>query len=104
MLPEQILECKQCGELPTVLKQLLTHNFQADFVSYHKENQMLEIGVNVQEEPDAYPQINVKSFPLAEITKYLEPTFKHGDQDLKFYGKLIAGNGFIRKADNVVLV
>lgn len=104
MLPEQISECKKCDELPPVLAQLITHNFQAKFVCYHKESGMVEVGEEAQETADSYPEIKTHTFPLEKAVSWLGTTFKHDDQDLKFYGKLIAGNGITNRVDEVVLV
>lgn len=104
MIPEQISECQKYEELPPALAELICHNFQAKFVCYEKETEMVEVGIEMQENQLSYPEIMIHKFPLKKALSWLGSTFKHDDQDLKFYGKLIAGNGIINRVDEVVLV
>lgn len=103
MLPYQIEECRACDELPTALEELIKHNFQATFVCYNKNSNTIEVGVEEQEFVNSYPKITVHKFRLEEAVSQLKSTFRNSDQDLKFYGKLLAGNGATR-IDDVVLV
>lgn len=104
MLPHQIEECKVCDELPAALEELIKHNFQATFVCYDKKTNTIEVGVKEQEDVTNYPKITVHKFKLEEAISQLDQTFKKSDQDLKFYGKLLAGNGYGSRIDEVVLV
>ncbi|MFD2516504.1 hypothetical protein [Salinimicrobium flavum] len=104
MLPHQIEECMECDELPQTLHQLIMHNFQARFVCYDKKTGTIEVGVEDQEAIDSYPKITVQKFKLGETVSQLSRTFRKSDQDLKFYGKLLAGNNSAAKIDDVVLV
>lgn len=104
MLPHQIEECKECDELPSALEELIKHNFQATFVCYDKKTNTIEVGVEEQEAINSYPEITVHKFPLEEAVSQLKNTFKSSDQDLKFYGKLLAGNAATDRIDDVVLV
>lgn len=104
MLPHQIEECRECDEIPPSLEILLKHNFQATFVCYDKKSQMIEVGVEEQEAVDAYPEITVHKFKLDEVIPQVKRTFREGDQDLKFYGKILAGHGSVNQVDEVVLV
>lgn len=104
MLPYQIQECRKCDELPRVLEELIKHNFQATFVCYDKKSNTIEVGVEEQEAINSYPDITVHKFRLEEAVSQLKNTFRNSDQDLKFYGKILAGNGATSQIDDVVLV
>lgn len=104
LLPHQIEECKECDKLPAALEELIKHNFQATFVCYDKKTNTIEVGVEEQEEITSYPQITVHKFKLEEAVSQLTQTFRKSDQDLKFYGKLLAGNVSGNRIDEVVLV
>ena len=104
MLPHQIEECRNCDELPSSLEALIKHNFQATFVCYDKKSRTIEVGVEEQEEVDSYPDITIHKFRLDEVISQLKRTFRKADQDLKFYGKLLAGHGSNNQIDEVVLV
>ena len=104
MIPEQVAECKECDELPPALEQLIIHNFQAKFVCYNKEKNNVEVGVEDSTSTGSYPRIKVQTFPLEEAVSWIRKTFKEEEQDLKFYGKLVAGKGKYSKVDEVVLV
>ena len=104
LLPHQIEECKECDELPQALEQLIRHNYQAAFVCYDKQNSCIEVGVEQQEEVDAYPEITVHKIPLDKVVNRLKKTFRNSDVDLKFYGKILAGYGSANQIDDVVLV
>lgn len=104
LVPEQVAECKQCDELPPQLEELILHNFQAKFVCYNKEKNTVEVGVEENESPTSYPKIKTRTFPLEETVSWITKTFKSDEQDLKFYGRLIAMNGHTSPVDEVVLV
>ena len=104
MIPEHVAECKKCDELPPQLEELILHNFQAKFVCYNKEKNTVEVGVEENESPTSYPTIKTRTFPLEETVSWITKTFKSDEQDLKFYGRLIATNGNIKPVDEVVLV
>ena len=103
MLPHQLEECKECDRLPLALEELIKHNYDASYVCYDHKKNMIEVGVEDQEEVDSYPQITVHKFPLEEVAARLHKTFRTSDVDLMFYGRLLAGGGQ-RKVDEVVLV
>ncbi len=104
MLPHQIEECRECDELPQALEELIKHNFQATFVCYDRKTNTIEVGVEEQEVENRYPDITVHKFKLEEAVSQLKKTFKNSDQDLKFYGKILAGHGVTNRIDDVVLV
>lgn len=104
MLPHQIEECRTCDELPAALEELIKHNFQATFVCYDKKSHTIEVGVEEQEEVNSYPDITVHKFGLDEVISQIKRTFRKADQDLKFYGKLLAGYSSSSPIDEVVLV
>ncbi len=104
LLPHQIDECKQCDELPPALEQLIKHNYQAAFVCYDKNSGCIEVGVEKQEELNSYPEIKVHKIPLEKAVSKLTKTFRNTDLDLKFYGRILAGQGSSSRIDDVVLV
>ena len=104
MLPHQIEECKTCDELPSTLEELIKHNFQATFVCYDKKTNTIEVGVEEQEDITSYPEITIHKFKLEDAASQLKKTFRKSDHDLKFYGKILAGHGYINQVDDVVLV
>ena len=104
LIPEQVEECKECDELPQALEELVLHNFQAKFVCYNKEKNTVEVGVEENDSVSSYPRIKTRSFPLEETISWVTKTCKTEEQDLKFYGRLIAANGHTNRIDEVVLV
>lgn len=104
IIPEQIAECKKCDKLPPALEQLILHNFQAKFVCYNSSKNTIEVGVEESDSVTSYPKIKTRTFPLEETISWIAKTFKFEEQDLKFYGRLIAGNGHSKPIDEVVLV
>lgn len=104
MIPEQVKECKNCDELPASLEELIIHNFQAKFVCYNKEDQTVEVGVEDYESMSSYPSIKIHTFPLNKAKTWIRKSFRQEEPDLKFYGKLIAGDGRVNRIDEVVLV
>lgn len=104
MIPEQVTECKECDELPQAMEELIIHNFQAKYVCYNKEEGTVEVGIEEMEATDAYPRITTHTFPLEQAEKWLGKTLKSEEQDLKFYAKLLASNGFSDRIDRVILV
>lgn len=104
MLPHQIKECQECDALPAALELLIKHNFQATFVCYDKKTNTIEVGVEDQEEMNSYPKINVHKFSLEEAIAQVNKTLRTSDQDLKFYGRILAGAVSHKRIDEVVLV
>lgn len=104
MLPHQIEECRECDELPQTLEQLIKHNFQAKFVCYNKKSNTIEVGVEKQEVVDSYPEITVHKFSLDEAVAKLSNTFRNKEQDLRFYGRLLARQSSEGPIEDVVLV
>ncbi|SDS08673.1 hypothetical protein [Gramella sp. MAR_2010_147] len=84
-----IKECKDCDVLPQDCIDLLRHNFLAEFVIYNKANNTIEIGMNKSDDFDGYPEIEIYTFPLEDIGKKVDHSFKNNNEDLEFYGKLI---------------
>lgn len=84
-----INECRECDMLSQDCMDLLKHNFLADFVAYNKNTENIEIGIRKNNDFDRYPEIEVYSFPLDEIGKKVEHSFKNNNEDLEFYGKLV---------------
>ncbi|WP_299155827.1 hypothetical protein [uncultured Christiangramia sp.] len=83
-------DCEECNELSQDCMDLLKHNFQAEYAVYNKQTKAVEIGINKTEDDfNTYPQIEVYSFPIKEIGKKIDHSFKHNQEDLEFYGKLI---------------
>lgn len=103
LLPYQIKECRECNQLPPALEELIRHNYQATFVCYDKKTNCIEVGVENEEEITAYPEITVHKIPLEKAAARLGKTFKSSDQDLKFYGRILAGHGS-NTVEDVVLV
>lgn len=104
MIPEQVAECRACDDLPEPLKELIIHNFQAEYVCYNKEDESVEIGVQNQEDSDSYPTFKIFNLKLEEISGWIGRTFKKEELDLKFYARLIAEGGSGKNVDEVVLV
>lgn len=84
-----IEECKDCNDLSKDCIDLIRHNFMAEFVVYDKVNNRIEVGMNKTDEFDAYPEIEIYTFPLEDIGKKIDYSFKNNDEDLEFYGKII---------------
>lgn len=84
-----IAECEECKELSQDCIDLLRHNFLAEFVIYNKAKHTIEIGMNKSEDFDGYPEIEIYTFPLEDIGKKVDYSFKNNNEDLEFYGKLI---------------
>lgn len=103
MLPYQIEECRECDELPSVLRDLIQHNFKASFVCYNRKTGSIEVGVEEQESQNSYPEITVHKFGLDEAVSKLNKSFRSSDHDLKFYGRILAGSS-VNKITDVVLV
>lgn len=89
LMKQFISECKECNELSQDCIDLIRHNFLAEFVVYNKANNSIEVGINHEEKFDGYPEIEVYTFPLEEIGKKVDHSFRHNTEDLEFYGKLI---------------
>lgn len=84
-----VAECEECKMLPQDCMDLLRHNFLAEFVSYDSINNTIEIGMNKSEDFDGYPEIEIYTFPLSDIGKKVDYSFKNNNEDLEFYGKII---------------
>ena len=84
-----ITECKECETLSQDCIDLLRHNFLAEFVVYNKRNNSIEIGINKSDDFDGYPEMEIYTFPLEEVGKKVDYSFKNNHEDLEFYGKLI---------------
>lgn len=98
-----IAECKECNVLSQDCIDLLRHNFLAEFVIYNKSDNSIEIGMNKSEDFDGYPEIEIYTFPLEDIGKKVDYSFKNNNEDLEFYGKLIGRRKGIG-SDSVVLM
>ena len=84
-----ISECKECEVLSQDCMDLLKHNFLADFVVYNKAEDCIELGVSNSDKFEGYPEIEVYKFPLEDIGKKVDHSFKNNHEDLEFYGKLV---------------
>ena len=84
-----ISECKECETLSQDCVDLLRHNFLAEYVVYNKAKRTIEIGISKSDKFDGYPDIEVYTFPLEEVGKKVDHSFKNNHEDLEFYGKLI---------------
>lgn len=84
-----ISECKECKELSQDCIDLIRHNFLAEFVVYNKKENSIEVGINQSEKFDGYPEIKIYIFPLEDIGKKIDHSFKNNTEDLEFYGRLI---------------
>lgn len=81
--------CKQSGEIPQQLVQLIKHNFSAKYVWYNSLEKKIEIGINVSKSPGCgYPDIQVYSYPIDQMG-WIEKSHKNEAFDLSFYGKLL---------------
>lgn len=98
-----IAECKECNVLSQDCIDLLRHNFLAEFVIYNRSDNSIEIGMNKSEDFDGYPEIEIYTFPLEDIGKKVDYSFKNNNEDLEFYGKLIGRRKGIG-SDSVVLM
>src|SRR5680860_97868 len=90
LIPGQVTECKNVDEIPTTLKELIIHNFQAKYVCYHKGDDTIEVGVEEQENNTGYSKIKVHTFKLKDAVSWIGKSFKKDDRDLKFYAQLIS--------------
>jgi len=84
-----ISECEDCNVLSADCIDLLRHNFLAEFVIFNKKNNTIEIGMNKSDDFGGYPEIEIYTFPLKDIGKKVDYSFKNNHEDLEFYGKLI---------------
>jgi len=84
-----VRECEECETLSQDCMDLLKHNFLAEYVSYNKADDTIEIGMNKSEDFGGYPDIEIYTFPLKDIGKKVDHSFKNNHEDLEFYGKLI---------------
>ncbi len=85
-----IQDCKQKKEIPQELAELIKHNFLAKYVSYNKNDETIEIGINISKHrAEMYPTIEIFTFPVNSAEKWLESSFKTGKADLEFYAKMI---------------
>lgn len=82
-------ECEECKTLSQDCMDLLRHNFQAEFAVFNSQKNSIEIGIDKNDNFEGYPEIEVYSFPLSEIIKKVDHSFKNNNEDLEFYGKLI---------------
>ncbi|MCP9198468.1 hypothetical protein MKO06_01010 [Gramella sp. GC03-9] len=103
LLRMYILECKECNELSQDCIDLIRHNFLAEFVVYNKKDQTIEVGINEEERFDGYPNIKVYTFPLEEIGKKVDYSFKNNSEDLEFYGKMIARKKGLKSSSIIVM-
>lgn len=104
ILPQQIAECMEKDELPTPLKDLILHNFGAEYVCYNKEDGSVEIGVEKENATAGYPEMLIKTFKIRNAGTWLPKTYGTEDRDLKFYAKIIARSGSGNRVDDVVLM
>lgn len=89
LVKQYIEECEQCQELPKEFVSLIKHNFLAKYVYYNKAKKHIEIGIEASNSPETYPDIKIYKFPIKKASDWLEKSFKTGEADLQFYGKLL---------------
>lgn len=82
-------ECKECDHLSTDCIDLLRHNFLAEFAVYNPKTKSIEIGISKSDDFDSYAEIEVYTFPLEQIGKKVDYSFKNNHEDLEFYGRLL---------------
>lgn len=85
-----ISECEECRELSQDCIDLIKHNFLAEYVVYNKQENTIEVGINESEKFDGYPEIKVYTFPLEDIGKNVDHSFRNNTEDLEYYGKIIS--------------
>lgn len=99
-----IEECEECNELSRDCMDLIRHNFNAEYAVYNEKNNEIEVGINETEDFSGYPEIKVYKFPLKEIGKKVDHSFKNNSEDLEFYGKLIGRRKGLGANSSVVLM
>ena len=103
VVEDYITECKDCGNLNQDCIDLLRHNYLADFVVYNKETKFIEVGINKNELSEAYPDIEVYTFPIEQALNKIDHSFRNNSEDLEFYAKLIGRRKGIGSNSVVVL-
>lgn len=77
------------GKLSQEFITLIKHNFLAKYVYFNRQKKTIEIGVNDSTHSSFYPSIKVYSYPVAEVARWLNDTYKETDGDLEFYGDIL---------------
>ncbi|AVR45523.1 hypothetical protein C7S20_09735 [Christiangramia fulva] len=103
LVREYIQECRECEELSQDCMDLIRHNFLAEFVVYNKEENAIEVGIEVSKEDDPYPQIKIYTIPLDEAERKIDHSFRKNHEDLEFYAKLLGKRKGLG-ADSVVVM
>lgn len=103
LIKEYILECKECEELSQDCMDLIRHNFLAEFVVYNKEDKAIEVGIEVSDKDDQYPEIEVYTIPIDEAEKKIDHSFRKNSEDLEFYGQLLGKRKGLG-ADSIVVM
>jgi hypothetical protein len=104
LVEEYLKECSNCEQLPEDFKDLLKHNFNANFVHFNPATNAIEIGVENPESVSAYPEIQVMSFPLNSDKSWVDNSFRAGKNDLAFYGRLLNRKKTIYQEAEVVVM
>ncbi len=86
---DYIKVCKQSGEIPQQLAELIRHNFSAKYAWYNALDKKIEVGINESKSPGCgYPNIQVYSYSIEELG-WMERSYKNEAFDLSFYGMLL---------------
>lgn len=89
LVEDYLNECMECGELPDGFVELLKHNFLAKFVCFNEETKTIEIGIEKSSKDALYPEIKIYKYPLNANKRWVQKSFKMGQNDLAFYGRLL---------------
>lgn len=103
LIKEYISECKECEELSQDCMNLIRHNFLAEFVVYNKEEKAIEVGIEVSDDNNQYPEIEVYTIPIDEAEKKIDHSFRKNSEDLEFYGQLLGKRKGLG-ADSIVVM
>ncbi len=103
LVKEYIAECKECEELSQDCRDLIKHNFLAEFVVYNKEEKTIEVGIDASKDIDAYPEIKIYTIQIDEAEQKIAHSFRKNHEDLEFYGQLLGRKKGLG-ADSVVVM
>jgi len=103
LVKQYIEECITCKEMPEDFISLIKHNFLAKYVYYNKQKEQIEIGIDIAESPNTYPEIKIYKFPVNKAVKWLDKSFKDNQNDLEFYGRLLNRNEILNSSEVVLM-
>lgn len=102
IIKQAIEECKESNEVPQDLKEIILHNFNAKFVHLNCEEKTLEVGVEKEDALSLYPKLVTYTYSL-DKTSWLKESIKESENDLEFYGRIIARNRGMDENTRVIL-